>query len=76
MWSLGFPSPPSVVIIHNGNATAFEHDYVQQMPSVFNTGKELPLQARRMLVSECCEESEPLKRPLWVRERWPSSLKE
>lgn len=63
------------MIIHNGNGTAFEHSYMQQMSFVFNAGKGLPLQARRMPVSECCEQSKRLKRPLWVPERWPSSSK-
>lgn len=34
-----FTPPPGVVIIHNGNGTAFEHNYMQQMSFVFNAGK-------------------------------------
>lgn len=62
------------MIIHNGNGTAFEHNYTQQMSFVFSTGKGLLLQARRMCESGCSEESKLLKRPLWVLERWPKQL--
>ncbi|KAL6039147.1 hypothetical protein STEG23_002680 [Scotinomys teguina] len=34
-----YPFTPSVVIIHNGNGTALEHNYMQQMSFVFSTGK-------------------------------------
>lgn len=32
------PFTPGVVIIHNGNGTALEHNYMQQMSFVFSTG--------------------------------------
>lgn len=53
------------MIIRNGNGTAFEHNYMQQMSFVFNTGKGLLLQARRMCVSGgCFKERELLKKAI------------
>lgn len=64
------------MIIHHGNGTVLEHNYMQQMSFVFYTGKGWRLQAGRKCLGESRGEEQALRKALWLLEERSSSHKD
>lgn len=70
------PFPRSVVIIHHGNGTASEHNYVPQMSFCVPHWKELAAAGRKKVPGRELRGEQASKKALWVQEERPSSLKD
>lgn len=69
------PFTPGVVIIHHGNGTALEHNYMPQMSFCVPHWKELVAAGRKKVLGRELGGEQASKKALWVQEERSSSRK-